>query len=113
MIHRQIEHMRKRKQRSEKKLDREGRLGDARRWLRLGNRFRPPLVKSYTKRYAVSDTVAWEELVALGCYDQLTIEAYEREGIDWEYRVEPLSGDMFVVPKGIEERELYLYHPII
>ncbi len=57
--------------------------------------------------------MAWEELVAVGCYDQLTIEGYEREGIEWEYRVEPLSGDMFVVPKGIGQRDLYLYHPIV
>ena len=105
--------MPKRKTHSKKKLDREGRLVDARKWFRLGNRFRSPLVKSYTKRYAVSETVAWEELVALGYYDDLGIEAYEREGIEWEYRVEPLSGDMFVVPKGSEERDLYLIHPII
>ena len=70
-------------------------------------------MKSYPKRYAVSEVVAWEELAAPGYYDQLTIEAYEREGIEWEYRVEPLSGDMFVVPKGIEDYELYLCHPIV
>ena len=51
--------------------------------------------------------------MTLGYCDELTIEAYEQEGIKWEYRVEPLSGDMFVVPKGIEDRELYLHHPII
>ncbi|MDY0171204.1 MAG: hypothetical protein RBS80_31985 [Thermoguttaceae bacterium] len=105
--------MRKRKKRSHKKLDREGRIEDARKWLRSGNRSRRPLLEAYTRRYGVSETVAWEELAALGCYDQLTIEAYEREGIEWEHRVEPLSGDMFVVPKGIEDYELYLIHPII
>ncbi len=105
--------MRRRQRRSKRKLDRDGRLEDARKWLRSGNRSRRPLVESYAKRYALSETVAWEELVALGCYDQLTIDAYEREGIEWEYRYEPLSGDMFVVPKGIEDHELYLIHPII
>jgi hypothetical protein len=44
------------------------------------------------KRYAASEAVAWEELAALGCFEQLTIEAYEWEGIEWECRVEPLSG---------------------
>ncbi len=70
-------------------------------------------MESYAKRYAVSEAAAWKELVALGYYGPLTIEAYEQEGIEWEYRVEPLSGDMFVVPKGIEERDLYVYHPIL
>ena len=105
--------MPKRKRPPKRKLDREGRLADARKWFRLGNRFRSPLVKSYTRRYGVSETAAWEELAALGYYDELTIEAYEREGVEWEYRVEPLSGDMFVVPKGSEDRDLYLIHPII
>jgi hypothetical protein len=105
--------MPKRKRRSRKKLDRDGRLEDARKGLRLGNRSRRPLVESYTRRYAVSEAAAWDELVALGYYDELTIEAFEREGVEWEYRVEPLSGDMFVVPKGIEDYELYLIHPIL
>jgi len=105
--------MPKRKRPPKKKLDHEGRIEDARRWLRLGNRFRRPLVESYAKRYAVSEAVARDELMALGYYDELTIEELEQQGIEWEYRVEPLSGDMFVVPKGIEDYELYLYHPII
>ena len=104
--------MRKKKA-PKKKLDREGRLHDLRKWLRLGNRLRRPMVRSYMRRYAVSETVAWEELAALGCYDELCIEAYEKEGVEWEYRYESLSGDMYVVPKGIEDHELYMIHPII
>lgn len=108
-----LEPMPKRKRPPKKKMDREGRVEDALRWLRLGNRSRRPLVESYTKRYGVSEAVAREEPAALGYYDELTIEALEREGVEWEYRVEPVRGDMVVVPKGGEDHELCLFHPIL
>jgi len=51
--------------------------------------------------------------MSIGYYDDIMIQEYEKEGIKWEYKVEPLSGDMFVVPEGTEGHELYEIHPII
>jgi hypothetical protein len=105
--------MSKRKRQSKKKLVGKGRLTDARRWLQSGNGPRKSLVNSYSKRYGVTESVAWEDLMSLGYYDNILIEQYERDGIEWEYKVEPRSGDMFVVPKGTEEHEIYELHGII
>lgn len=105
--------MPKRNRQAKKKLKGKGRLNDARKWLQSRERPKKPLVESYSSRYSVAESVARDELMALGYYDDILIQDYERDGIEWEYKVEPLSGDMFVVPKGIEEHELYEYHPII
>jgi len=105
--------MRKRKRRSKKKLDRDGRLADAAKWLRSRARRKTTLIEGYTQRYAVSESQAWDELVALGFYDDILIELYEQQGIDWEYKVEALTGEMFVVPEGTQDHEIYEYHPII
>lgn len=43
----------------------------------------------------------------LGYYDENLIQRYEKAGIKWGYRVEPLSGEMLVVPEGTEDYELY------
>ena len=93
---------------SKKKLDFNGRLKDSKNWLK--NYYPKNLVLSYCKRYGVSSDVAEKELIQLGFYDDIFIQHYEREGIDWEYRVEPLSGTMLVVPKNIEEYEIYEIH---
>ena len=47
----------KQKKRSKTKLDREGRVEDARKWLRLGKRFRLPLMESYIAVHARADIV--------------------------------------------------------
>ena len=65
------------------------------------------LLVSYSKRYGESDAVAEEELMALGYNDEILIQRYEKEGVKWEYRVEPLTGEMVVVPEGTEDYELY------
>ena len=71
------------------------------------------LVEAYSKRYAVTELVAREELTSIGYYEEILIQEYENEGVQWEYRVEPLSGEMIVVPLGTEEHELYEhYHNI-
>jgi len=57
--------------------------------------------------------VAEDELMQLGYYEHLCIQRYEQAGIAWEYRVEPLSGDMFVVPQDSEDREIYEIHGIL
>ena len=101
--------MSKRKRQAKKKLAGKGRLNDARRWLE-NHAIQKDLIASYSKRYGVSADVAEEELMALGYYDEMVIRRYEKAGINWEYRVEPLSGKMIVVPEGTEDYELYELH---
>lgn len=103
--------MPKRKRQSRKKLQGKGRTNDARRWLQ--RMFPKNLVEEYTKRYAVSEIVARDELMSLEYYDEILIQEYEGEGIKWEYMVEPRTGEMYVVPEGTEEHELYDYHPFL
>ncbi len=103
--------MSKRKRQAKKKLAGNGRLRDAKKWLL--NYPQNNLIAAYSKRYGVTPDVAEEELMRLGYYDDICMQRYEQNGIEWEYRVEPLSGEMFVVPKGIEDYELYEIHPIV
>ncbi len=105
---------RKRKRNSKKKLSgKERRIKDATRWLQSRECRCKSLVESYAKRYAVSEQTACLELMELGYYDEICIQNYESEGVEWEYRVDGRSGDMFVVPKGSEEHEMYEIHGIL
>ena len=101
--------MPKRKRQAKKKLAGKGRLNDARRWLK-NQPVQKDLIASYCKRYGVSANLAEQELMTLGYYDEILIQRYEKAGIKWEYRVEPLSGEMLVVPEGTEDYELYQFH---
>lgn len=96
------------KRQSKKKLVGKGRLKDAKKW--LFNHPQENLVSSYCKRYGVIAYIAEEKLMELGFYDEILIQHYEKEGIEWEYRVEPTTGEMVVVPKASEEHELYNIH---
>jgi len=90
-----------------KKLDADGRIRDARKWLlRCATK---DLRLTYAKRYGVSDAVAYHELLELGYSDELSIQFYESQGIEWEYRFDGYAGDMRVVPKGTPDWELHLY----
>ena len=100
--------MPKRKRQSKKKLVGKGRLNDAKKWLL--NHTQKDLIASYTKRYGVEVAIAEGELIELGYYDDICIQHYENEGIEWEFRVEPTSGDMVVVPKGTKDHEIYEIH---
>lgn len=105
--------MPERKRQSKKKLAGKARIADATRWLQQLRTRPASLVDAYSKRYAVTKLVAKEELIAIGYYDDLLIQEYENEGIEWEYRVEPCSGEMIVVPIGTEEHELYGHYQTI
>ena len=107
------EQMPKRKRQSRRRLVGKARLNDARRWLQSRNAPRTPLIDAYSKRYGVTQLIAWDELVSLGYYDDICIQQYEADGIEWEYKVEARSGEMFVVPKGTEDHELYEIHGIL
>jgi len=100
--------MPQRKRRAKKKLAGKGRLNDAKKWLL--SHPQKNLISAYSKRYGVSSQIAEDELIQLGYYDELYIQHYEKEGIEWEYRVEPLSGEMVVVPKDTEDHEIYEIH---
>ncbi len=100
--------MSKSKRQSKKKLRGKSRLNDAKKW--LANHPQKDLLNAYSKRYGVNQMIADEELTTLGYYDELFIQHYEKEGVEWEYKVEPLSGDMVVVPKETEDHEIYEIH---
>ena len=86
----------------------EDRKPQARKWLRsLGSH--KELVDRYAKRYRIPRDTAYYELMELGYYDTLKIEAYENEGIEWEYMCDGYTGAMKVVPKGTPEWELHMF----
>jgi len=98
--------MPKRKRQAKKKLVGKDRTHDAKRWLK--SRTLPKnIIEAYSKRYAVSEMVARDDLTSIGYYDEITIQEYEKEGIKYEYMVEPLSGEMYLVSEGTEEYQLY------
>ena len=99
--------MRKNHQKSKIKLSEKDRLVDARKWLRKQERPRNRLLKLYMKRYGIDESIAFIELMTLGYYDELMIAQYEENNIKWKYMVEPLSGDILVVPEDTQEHELY------
>lgn len=90
---------------SKKRLDKEGRTRNARKWLQ--QQWPKNLLQAYSRRYSVSETLACDELMMLGYWDEIQIQSYEQESIEWEYMVDGYSGDMKVVPKGTPEWELY------
>lgn len=94
--------------RSKKRLSPSARLEDAKRWLKNGIPVHP-LTDGYVRRYGVEPWMAQEELIGLGYREEVQIEAYEKEGIEWEFMCDPLSGEMKAVPVGTEEHELHLF----
>ena len=91
-----------------KRMGPQGRLENAKRWLRNAKVTRP-LTDSYMKRYGVERWVAQEELMLLGEKDTVRIEDCERLGIEWEFRVDGYTGEMKVVPEGTADHELHLF----
>ncbi len=104
--------MSKKNRQAKKKLKGKSRTNDAVKWLR-SNSFPKDLLAAYCKRYGVSEAEANGELMQIGYYDELQIQGYQKQGIKWKYQVEPLSGDMFVVPDDAKEHELYEIHGIL
>jgi hypothetical protein len=98
----------RKKKAQRKKMGAESRKRDALQWLR---RKRTPdeIVNAYAARYGIPDGEAHIELIDLGYSDTIKIQDYEREGIEWEYKYDGYSGEMFVVPKGTPDWELH-YH---
>lgn len=99
-----------RKRINPKKLKPEERLRNAEKWLRTNRSHIKDLIAAYCKRYKVSATDAHYELLGLGYKEQLTIQFYEKEGIEWEYKHDGYTGIDLVVPKGTEEWELTMFY---
>ncbi len=100
--------MPKKKRQAKKKLTGKNRFKDAEKWLIIHPQ--KDIISAYSNRYGVTKNIAEEELMRLGYYDEICIQQYEKDGVEWEYRVEPLSGEMVVVPKDTEDDEIYEIH---
>jgi len=101
--------MPRRKRQAKKKLLGKNRTNDAIRWLQLQS-LPKNLIEAYSKRYAVFEIVAKEELISMGYYEEITIQEYEKEGVKWKYMVEPRSGELYLVTEDTEEHELYEHY---
>ncbi|MBI4765003.1 MAG: hypothetical protein HY787_10410 [Deltaproteobacteria bacterium] len=99
-----------RKRISRRKLNPEDRKRNAKKWLAQPHRRIVDLSMAYGKRYKVSIAVAHLELEELGYKEQLTIHAYEKEGIEWEYKYDGYTGRCLVVPVGTPDWELYHFY---
>ncbi|WP_347332114.1 hypothetical protein [Marinimicrobium locisalis] len=65
-------------------------------------------VSRYVARYGVEESVAMAELYALGYYDDVYREELESHGISCEYILNPLAGELVLMPEGTEEHELFI-----
>lgn len=95
-----------RKRRAKKRMDAGSRKHDARKWLLSKDGPHRDYVARYVKRYGVAESVAKTELYALGYYDDVYREELESQGINSEYILNPLTGELVLVPEGTEEHEL-------
>ena len=96
------------KRKNNRKLNPEERKKHAKKWP-LENQ-QKDLISAYSKKYSVYHTTAHYELMELGYRDFIAIQYYEKEGIEWEYKVDGYTGEMLVVPKGTEDWELPLFY---
>ena len=96
----------KKKNWRKKKENLNWRLKNAQNW--LANNTQPKnLVKAYSKRYKLSLEKAERELIQLGWEDEIQIQEFEQEGIEWEYRYSGYTGEFIVAPVGDDEWEIY------
>ncbi len=100
VVKRNMKKNRRSKKRSRRRFNAEERKRDTRRWLR---RTGTPenLLKTYSERYGISEKESHIEFIELGYGEQLSIQYYEQNEIEWEYKVVGYSGDMKIVPKGV------------
>lgn len=99
----------KRKRINIRKLNPEERKRNAKKWLTQPKPTPKELVAAYAKRYAVSHSIAHWELIELGYGDFIAIQAFEKDGIEWEYKYDGYTGEMYVVPKGTPDWELHYF----
>lgn len=83
------------------------RMRNMKKWLKKADR--KNLVATYCRRFAVSEITATDELAALGYWDNIQIQRYDKNGIEWEFQYDGYSDDMKVVPKGTPEEDFYFF----
>jgi hypothetical protein len=49
-------------------------------------------------------------LIELGFKDEIAIQSYEKDGIEWAYKHDGYTGETYVVPKGTPDWELWDYY---
>ena len=96
------------KKKHRKSFKSEARKRDAEKWLSQQS-LPDDLILSYAERYDCSESDAHVELMEIGYKDEVDIQYYEKEGIEWEYKYDGYTGEMHVVPKGTEDWELNEY----
>lgn len=99
------------KHKNRRHLTAEDRKRDAKKWLQsrasastLGN-----LVRGYSRRYRISEGEAQLELWEIGYGEEVRIQYYKKEGIEWEFKMDGYTGEMKVVPLGTPEWELHWF----
>ncbi len=91
-----------------RRFNNEERKIHAKKWL-MKYRVKDLLV-SYCKKYGVSQSTAQWELEEIGYGEKVAIQIYEKDGIEWEYKYDGYTGDMYVVPKETEDEDDDLDH---
>jgi hypothetical protein len=87
-----------------RKLNIEDRKKHAKKWL-MRNRPKD-LLAAYGKKYGISKSTAQWELEEIGFRDEVAIQLYEKDGIEWEYKYDGYTGEIYVFPKGTEDWEI-------
>lgn len=95
----------KKKKSKKHNITQEARLASAKRWLQNLVKI-DDLCNAYAKRYKIDKAVAFLELCQLGYKEELIIQGYDKEGIEYEFMYDPYVDEMKAVPKGTEEWEL-------
>ena len=90
-----------------KKLNHDNRLKNAKKWLQ--NTRLKDILKSYIRRYGIDSYYAYLELCELGYKEEMRIEEYEKDGIEWEYKYDGYKGEMYAVPMGTPDWELHMF----
>ena len=93
-----------------KKMNQSDRKKNAETWLRghiKRNGLPQNLVKKYQRRYRVDKKTAFFELAEIGYYEEIQIDAYEQDGVEWEFKVDGYDGEMKVVPKGTKDSDSF------
>ena len=68
------------------------------------------IVAWYSKKFKINESAATIELYELGYYEEIQINYYQKNNIDWEYKYDGFSGELKAVPKGTEDSDLHLYN---
>ena len=83
-------------------------MSNARKWLRSRQRPEYRYIESYAKHYGIEPAIARDELMSLGCHEEVFTDEMTKQGKEVEYIVNPLTGELVLVEAGTEEHELFI-----